>query len=124
MDVCKCIVPWRHGGTLNSRRAASPLVWLVERVERTNDNYDNDDELNNNTVNTFHSLSPPPTDTAYPSEIISYIKKSNSKKAPGKDGISNRINANQCGYSSPTPQVLFQKSTGVVFLDIQKALDG
>ncbi|GFW19897.1 hypothetical protein TNCV_3562001 [Trichonephila clavipes] len=30
MDVCKCIVPLRHGGTLNSRRAASPLVWLVE----------------------------------------------------------------------------------------------
>ncbi|GFU28033.1 hypothetical protein TNCV_3153571 [Trichonephila clavipes] len=26
MDVCKCIVPLRHGGTLNSRRAASPLV--------------------------------------------------------------------------------------------------
>ncbi|GFW75608.1 hypothetical protein TNCV_4427911 [Trichonephila clavipes] len=31
MDVCKCIMPLRHGGTLNSRRAASPLVWLVER---------------------------------------------------------------------------------------------
>ncbi|GFT07505.1 hypothetical protein TNCV_2751781 [Trichonephila clavipes] len=29
MDVCKRIVPLRHGGTLNSRRAASPLVWLV-----------------------------------------------------------------------------------------------
>ncbi|GFU13738.1 hypothetical protein TNCV_939591 [Trichonephila clavipes] len=28
MDVCKCIVPSRHGGALNSRRAASPLVWL------------------------------------------------------------------------------------------------
>ncbi|GFY29468.1 uncharacterized protein TNCV_2626391 [Trichonephila clavipes] len=34
MDVCKCIVPLRHGGTLTSRRAASPLVWLVEREER------------------------------------------------------------------------------------------
>ncbi|GFX03703.1 uncharacterized protein TNCV_2112751 [Trichonephila clavipes] len=34
MDVCKCIVPSRHGGTLNSRRAASPLVWLVEGEER------------------------------------------------------------------------------------------
>ncbi|GFW46048.1 uncharacterized protein TNCV_3276651 [Trichonephila clavipes] len=34
MDVCKCIVPLRHGGDLNSRRAASPLVWLVEGVER------------------------------------------------------------------------------------------
>ncbi|GFT71204.1 hypothetical protein TNCV_3002041 [Trichonephila clavipes] len=24
------VVPLRHGGTLNSRRAANPLVWLVE----------------------------------------------------------------------------------------------
>ncbi|GFX05801.1 hypothetical protein TNCV_5089911 [Trichonephila clavipes] len=30
MDVCKCIVPSRHGGTLNSRRVTSPLVRLVE----------------------------------------------------------------------------------------------
>ncbi|GFV74081.1 hypothetical protein TNCV_4509881 [Trichonephila clavipes] len=30
MDVCKCIVASRHGGILNSRRAASPLVRLVE----------------------------------------------------------------------------------------------
>ncbi|GFV29025.1 uncharacterized protein TNCV_1378761 [Trichonephila clavipes] len=34
MDVCKCIVPARHGGTLNSRRAASPFVRLVEGEER------------------------------------------------------------------------------------------
>ncbi|GFV85161.1 hypothetical protein TNCV_4172141 [Trichonephila clavipes] len=34
MDVCKCIAPLRHGGTLNSRRATSHLVWLVEREER------------------------------------------------------------------------------------------
>ncbi|GFU67775.1 uncharacterized protein TNCV_3134401 [Trichonephila clavipes] len=34
MDVCKCIVPSWHGGTLNSRRAASPLVRLVEREGR------------------------------------------------------------------------------------------
>ncbi|GFT48837.1 uncharacterized protein TNCV_178881 [Trichonephila clavipes] len=34
MDVCKCIVSSRHGGTLNSRRAASPLVCLVEGEER------------------------------------------------------------------------------------------
>ncbi|GFW24598.1 cullin-4A [Trichonephila clavipes] len=34
MDVCKCILPSRHGGTLNSRRAASPLVRLVEGEER------------------------------------------------------------------------------------------
>ncbi|GFS53332.1 cullin-4A [Trichonephila clavipes] len=30
MDVCKCILPSRHGGTLNSRRATSPLVRLEE----------------------------------------------------------------------------------------------
>ncbi|GFV37346.1 uncharacterized protein TNCV_1757841 [Trichonephila clavipes] len=34
MDVCKCIVPLQHGGTRNSRRAASPLVRLVEEEER------------------------------------------------------------------------------------------
>ncbi|GFX88697.1 uncharacterized protein TNCV_4636181 [Trichonephila clavipes] len=34
MDVCKCIVLLRPGGTLNSRRAASPLVWLVEGEKR------------------------------------------------------------------------------------------
>ncbi|GFV61196.1 uncharacterized protein TNCV_499881 [Trichonephila clavipes] len=34
MDVCKCIVLSRHGATLNSRRAVSHLVWLVEREER------------------------------------------------------------------------------------------
>ncbi|GFX59918.1 uncharacterized protein TNCV_4984311 [Trichonephila clavipes] len=33
MDVCKCIVPSRHSGTLNSRRAASPIVRLVEEEE-------------------------------------------------------------------------------------------
>ncbi|GFS90781.1 hypothetical protein TNCV_1003711 [Trichonephila clavipes] len=33
MDVCKCIVPSRHGGTLNSRRAISLLVRLVEEKE-------------------------------------------------------------------------------------------
>ncbi|GFY36299.1 uncharacterized protein TNCV_3450021 [Trichonephila clavipes] len=34
MDVCKCIVPSWHGGTLNSRRAVSPLVMLLEGEER------------------------------------------------------------------------------------------
>ncbi|GFW96894.1 uncharacterized protein TNCV_2160291 [Trichonephila clavipes] len=34
MDVCKCIVPSRHGATLNSRRAANLLVRLVEEEER------------------------------------------------------------------------------------------
>ncbi|GFU66591.1 hypothetical protein TNCV_3335721 [Trichonephila clavipes] len=35
MDVCKCIVPMRHEGTLNSRRAASPLVWSGLSPRRT-----------------------------------------------------------------------------------------
>ncbi|GFV82781.1 hypothetical protein TNCV_4147491 [Trichonephila clavipes] len=35
MGACKCIVPLRHESTLNSRQAASPLVWLVEEKERT-----------------------------------------------------------------------------------------
>ncbi|GFX86248.1 uncharacterized protein TNCV_2561301 [Trichonephila clavipes] len=34
MDVCKCITPSWHGDTLNSRRATSPLVRLVEGEER------------------------------------------------------------------------------------------
>ncbi|GFW89306.1 cullin-4A [Trichonephila clavipes] len=34
MDVCKCIMPSRHGGILNSRRAANSLVILVEGEER------------------------------------------------------------------------------------------
>ncbi|GFV51817.1 uncharacterized protein TNCV_1321731 [Trichonephila clavipes] len=34
MNVCKCIVILRHGGTLNSGRAASSLLWLVEGEER------------------------------------------------------------------------------------------
>ncbi|GFV35597.1 hypothetical protein TNCV_3473681 [Trichonephila clavipes] len=34
MDGCKYIVPSRQGGILNSRRAASPLVLLVEGEDR------------------------------------------------------------------------------------------
>ncbi|GFX35663.1 uncharacterized protein LOC101238613 [Trichonephila clavipes] len=34
MDVCKCILPFRHEGTLNSRRVGSPLVCLMEGEER------------------------------------------------------------------------------------------
>ncbi|GFW59475.1 hypothetical protein TNCV_2633471 [Trichonephila clavipes] len=33
MDVCKCIMPLWHGDTLNSHRAASPLVRLMEGEE-------------------------------------------------------------------------------------------
>ncbi|GFW20114.1 hypothetical protein TNCV_2320551 [Trichonephila clavipes] len=34
MDIYECIVPSRHGDTLNSCRAASPLVRSVEEEER------------------------------------------------------------------------------------------
>ncbi|GFY00756.1 hypothetical protein TNCV_2141481 [Trichonephila clavipes] len=34
MDVCKCVLSLRHEGTINTRRAASPLVRLVEEEER------------------------------------------------------------------------------------------
>ncbi|GFV30283.1 hypothetical protein TNCV_97581 [Trichonephila clavipes] len=34
MDVCKCAAPSWQGGTLNSRRAASPLERLVKGVIR------------------------------------------------------------------------------------------
>ncbi|GFT08417.1 hypothetical protein TNCV_2751421 [Trichonephila clavipes] len=34
MNVCKCIVPLRYGGILNSHRVVSPLVRLMERDER------------------------------------------------------------------------------------------
>ncbi|GFW92981.1 hypothetical protein TNCV_4209171 [Trichonephila clavipes] len=34
MVVCKCIVSLRHGGAINSHRAASPLARLVEGEER------------------------------------------------------------------------------------------
>ncbi|GFS67865.1 uncharacterized protein TNCV_2295221 [Trichonephila clavipes] len=34
MDVCKCIVPSRHGGTLNCLRTSSPHVRLGEVEER------------------------------------------------------------------------------------------
>ncbi|GFW70859.1 hypothetical protein TNCV_3366091 [Trichonephila clavipes] len=35
MDVCKCIMPSRHGGTINSCRAASPLLRLMEGEKRS-----------------------------------------------------------------------------------------
>ncbi|GFX41648.1 uncharacterized protein TNCV_3110441 [Trichonephila clavipes] len=36
MDICNCIVPSRHRGSVNSRRA-QVLVRLVERLERWED---------------------------------------------------------------------------------------
>ncbi|GFV63171.1 RNA-directed DNA polymerase from mobile element jockey [Trichonephila clavipes] len=60
--------------------------------ERENDNYNQNDESINTTVNNF--LSTPPTsftEPALPDEIIHYIKHVNAKKAPGKDSITNRM---------------------------------
>ncbi|GFV45283.1 probable RNA-directed DNA polymerase from transposon BS [Trichonephila clavipes] len=60
--------------------------------ERENDSYNHNDENINSTVNNF--LSTPPTtniEPALPDEIIHYIKHVNSKKAPGKDLITNRM---------------------------------
>ncbi|GFV94325.1 uncharacterized protein TNCV_2267791 [Trichonephila clavipes] len=34
MDVCKCIVPSWHGGTLNSCQTTSPLIRMVGEEER------------------------------------------------------------------------------------------
>ncbi|GFU48573.1 hypothetical protein TNCV_1439471 [Trichonephila clavipes] len=34
MDICKCIVLLRHGVTINSSLAASPLTWLLDGKER------------------------------------------------------------------------------------------
>ncbi|GFW62892.1 probable RNA-directed DNA polymerase from transposon BS [Trichonephila clavipes] len=58
---------------------------------RMQDNYDQDDEVVTSTVNTF--LSPPSTqiEPAMPDEIINFIKNTSSKKAPGKDTITNKM---------------------------------
>ncbi|GFW69807.1 hypothetical protein TNCV_1884511 [Trichonephila clavipes] len=63
--------------------------------ERENDNYNQNDELINTTVNNF--LSTPPTSfikPALPDEIIHYIKHVNAKKAPGRNShlsIENKV---------------------------------
>ncbi|GFX21900.1 hypothetical protein TNCV_2311781 [Trichonephila clavipes] len=69
--------------------------------ERQNNDFDDDDEIVNNTVNAFLSHPPPPTaETAYPSEIISYIKSSNPKKAPGSSqGYAFKHENIRCGVA-------------------------
>ncbi|GFV24724.1 probable RNA-directed DNA polymerase from transposon X-element [Trichonephila clavipes] len=148
--------------------AESILTNFTEN-ERHNNDFDDEDGIVN-TVNAFLSHPPPPTaETAYPSEIISYIKSSNPKKAPGKSknnpasyrpisllstlskitesiiltrlkniiNINKTINPNQYGFTNKLSTLHpllnlteaisegFQrkKSTGAVFLDIQKAFD-
>ncbi|GFV39591.1 probable RNA-directed DNA polymerase from transposon X-element [Trichonephila clavipes] len=149
---------------------------------RPNNDFDDVDELINNTVNSFLSLpTSTTTETAYPSEIISYIKNLTLKKRqlgkkplfsilkPGKNKnipssyrpisllstlskitesiiltrlkeflyTNNIINPNQYGFTNKLSTLHpllnlteaisegFQskKSTGAVFLDIQKAFD-
>ncbi|GFV29035.1 RNA-directed DNA polymerase from mobile element jockey, partial [Trichonephila clavipes] len=68
--------------------AESILINFTENTQPNND-YDDDDELINNTVNSFISLPPPTTtDTAYPSEIISYIKNPKKHRVRVKDTLS------------------------------------
>ncbi|GFV36679.1 hypothetical protein TNCV_1033551 [Trichonephila clavipes] len=38
-DICKRVVPLRHGGILKSYRAARPLVRLIEEEGRWNDHH-------------------------------------------------------------------------------------
>ncbi|GFW81504.1 hypothetical protein TNCV_2881821 [Trichonephila clavipes] len=68
--------------------ADSILDNFTENTRKTNE-FDDNDELINNTVNSFLSIPPlATTETAYPSEIISYIKKSNSKKRQVKMALA------------------------------------
>ncbi|GFX06589.1 uncharacterized protein TNCV_3018231 [Trichonephila clavipes] len=48
MDICKCIVPLRYGGTINSRQAASPLGRLVEGKKRWEASVHSEDVLPKN----------------------------------------------------------------------------
>ncbi|GFT86024.1 hypothetical protein TNCV_3256571 [Trichonephila clavipes] len=91
MDVCKCIVPLRHGGTLNSRSAASPLVWLEEGIEiqatfqqtpRQRNSSRNESErmiLFPQTNATEHSL------PVFPDPIVEYLEHREQLLAPPTD---------------------------------------
>ncbi|GFW49094.1 putative RNA-directed DNA polymerase from transposon X-element [Trichonephila clavipes] len=82
--------------------AESILTNFTEN-ERHNNEFDEEDEIVNNTLRAFLSHPPPPTaETAYPSEIISYIKSSNAKKVPA---VMRPILAYGCpvwGYAAKT----------------------
>ncbi|GFS81588.1 hypothetical protein TNCV_2440221 [Trichonephila clavipes] len=58
---------------------------------RMQDNYDQDDEVVTSTVNTFLSSPSTQIEPAMPDEIINFIKNTSSKKAPGKDTITNKM---------------------------------
>ncbi|GFT72113.1 probable RNA-directed DNA polymerase from transposon BS [Trichonephila clavipes] len=60
---------------------------------RMQDNYEQDDEVITSAVNNFLSLPPPSTqiEPAMPDEIINFIKNTSSKKALGKDTITNKM---------------------------------
>ncbi|GFU45051.1 probable RNA-directed DNA polymerase from transposon X-element [Trichonephila clavipes] len=98
---------------------------------RMQDNYDQDDEVVTSAVNTFLSSPSTQIEPVMPDEIINFIKNTSSKKGP------RLINPNQYGFTNKLSTLHpllrltesisegFQKkkSTGVVFLDIQKAFD-
>ncbi|GFV75495.1 RNA-directed DNA polymerase from mobile element jockey [Trichonephila clavipes] len=78
------------GTAVTDQQKANLLVTNIKNNfvenERENDNYNQNDELINTTVNNFLST-PPPTsfiEPALPDEIIHYIKHVNAKKAPGR----------------------------------------
>ncbi|GFX24361.1 probable RNA-directed DNA polymerase from transposon X-element [Trichonephila clavipes] len=136
LQTSRKLISWPNLSSLILRKMRGKIMILT-----------NDDEIVNNTVNAFLSHPPPPTaETAYPSEIISYIKSSNPKKAPESIiltrlkniiNINKTINPNQYGFTNKLSTLHpllnlteaisegFQrkKSTGAVFLDIQKAFD-
>ncbi|GFV74746.1 RNA-directed DNA polymerase from mobile element jockey [Trichonephila clavipes] len=78
---------------------------------RMQDNYDQDDEVVTYAVNTFLSSPFPFTqiEPVMPDEIINFIKNTSLKRPRLTESISE-------GFQK-------KKSTGVVFLDIQKAFD-
>ncbi|GFS85337.1 probable RNA-directed DNA polymerase from transposon X-element [Trichonephila clavipes] len=64
---------------------ADSILGNFTKNTRHNNDFDDDDELINNTVNSFLSIPTTTTETAYPSETA---------LPPGKDGISNRMAKN------------------------------
>ncbi|GFY28771.1 probable RNA-directed DNA polymerase from transposon X-element [Trichonephila clavipes] len=82
-----------RGTAITDTQKANLLAGTLKEnfTENTYQNRDTDNHINN-TVNTFISTNPTTyLDPVLPDEIITYIKKSSSKKTPGKDGITNRM---------------------------------
>ncbi|GFX90197.1 hypothetical protein TNCV_2449721 [Trichonephila clavipes] len=75
--------------------------------ERENDNYNQNDEIINSTVNNFLSI-PPTTfiEPALPDEIIHYIKHVNARRAPENSKLINDLPAtNNSSMQSLIPYI-------------------